>query len=163
MRAGATALLALGLARGVQAASASPAVTYANECGSCHIAYPARFLAPAEWSMVLGRLERHYGVDASLDPASLAAVATHVHGAVAGVRSGAQSAALPRITTSRWFRNGHAELDAGSWLLPSVRSPANCSACHAGAERGNFSEQGVRLPQGARRNERGEQADERED
>ena len=43
---------------------------YADECGSCHVAFPARALPSAQWHRVLSDLEHHYGVDASLDPAT---------------------------------------------------------------------------------------------
>ena len=113
------------------------------ECGSCHVAYPAKTLTRAAWGKVLGRLDRHYGVDASIDDASLAAVARRL-----GTQSGAQAAAtpLPRITASAWFRDEHDELSAADWRRPAVKSAANCDACHPRAARGDFEEDDVRIP-----------------
>jgi mono/diheme cytochrome c family protein len=34
------------------------------------------------------------------------------------------------------------------WQLPSVKSAANCSACHAGADRGVFDDDALTLPAG---------------
>ena len=53
-----------------------------------------------------------------------------------------------RITRSAWFQREHRKLDAAVWSLPSVKSPANCGACHTQAERGRFDEHGLRAPAG---------------
>lgn len=54
---------------------------------------------------------------------------------------------LLRITETRWFIYEHSEeLPANIWSRPSVKSPANCIACHTAADRGDYSEQTLRLP-----------------
>ena len=134
-----------------QAAAPTPATasTYQEECGSCHTAYPARFLKPADWTTVLGTLERHYGADATIDAAAMGAVARHlgVGAAPADVHS---TSALPRITRSGWFLHEHDEISAATFKSPAVGSAANCSACHTGADRGDFDEHSIRMPQGTR-------------
>ena len=52
-----------------------------------------------------------------------------------------------RITRSPWFIRKHREVAAAVWQRPVVRSAANCTACHAQAERGDFNEHQVRIPQ----------------
>jgi hypothetical protein len=134
---------------GAQVAVSTPQATFESECAACHVGYPARLLRPAEWAMVLGALDRHYGVDASLDQAALAAVATYLGASprATGAGSGGKAASpLPRITTSAWFREEHDEVPGRVWASPAVKTAANCSACHVGAERGNFAEDSVRLP-----------------
>jgi mono/diheme cytochrome c family protein len=121
-----------------------PQGPYAAECGSCHVAYSNRMLAPAEWSRVLGDLEHHYGVDASLDAPTLQAVARGL--GVATPAAPDPKLALTRITTQRWFREEHDEVGAATFRSPAVRSAANCAACHAGAERGDYEEDHVRIP-----------------
>lgn len=143
---GAALFLAYGLLRGTDAATSSPAAVFAEECGVCHITYPGNLMQPADWSKVLGNLDRHYGVDASLDPHALAVVARHLKVTAPATKTGDKILALPRITTSSWFRNEHDEVSAKAWSSPAVKSPANCSACHAGAERGDFDEHSVRIP-----------------
>jgi hypothetical protein len=153
------ALIVLGSAAFGGAQAATPASTptpaptpkaaFESECGSCHIAFPARLMRPAEWSQVLGTLDRHFGVDASLDPAALSAVAAYLGATprtTAPAAAGQAAPKLPRITTSDWFRNEHDEVPARTWSSPAVKTASNCSACHAGAERGNFDEDSVRLP-----------------
>lgn len=127
-----------------RAADAPAAGVYAAECGSCHVAYPSRLLDRRQWGRVLGDLEHHYGVDATLDDAALHEVARTL--GVPAASTASAKAALPRITTQAWFVDEHDEVDAATWRSPKVRSAANCSACHAGAERGDFDEDSVRIP-----------------
>ena len=134
-----------------QAAAATPATasTYQEECGSCHTAYPARFLKPADWTTVLGTLDRHYGADATLDATAMGAVARHL-GVGAAPAHVSSATALPRITRSGWFVHEHDEISVATFKSPAVRTAANCSACHTGADRGDFDEHSIRMPQGTR-------------
>ena len=146
------ALLMLGYAAvsDAQAPAAPAKVAYATECGSCHVAFPARLLGSAQWSQVMGALDRHYGVDASLDAAALATISGYLGVSPKSAAPGTAASVvttLPRITTSAWFRKEHGEVSSRMWALPAVKTAANCSACHAGADRGDFEEDSVRLPQ----------------
>lgn len=129
------------------AAGSTPpgATTYQAECGSCHTAYPSRFLKPADWGRVLATLDGHYGTDATLDAAALDAIARHL-GASAQSARATSATTLPRITRNPWFLEEHDEIPAAKFKSPAVSSAANCSACHTGAERGDFDERSVRIP-----------------
>lgn len=129
------------------AANSPTAELYRAECGSCHDAYPARLLGASDWRRVLTQLDRHYGVDASLDDATLRAVAQALgvdesHSTAHAV----SAAALPRITTRPWFVDEHDEVSAATFRSPKVRSAANCSACHVDAARGEFDDDSIRMP-----------------
>ncbi len=119
---------------------------YRSECGACHLAYPPGLLPAASWRALIGSLERHFGSDASLDAAALGRIGTwlETHAATGG------RAEVPppdaRITATHWFARKHRRIDASVWRQPNVRSPANCAACHAGAERGDFDDNGARVP-----------------
>lgn len=142
--AAAVLVLAFAPQRPAAAGPNEDAATLRSECGSCHVAYPAKLLPRAAWAHVLGTLDRHYGVDASLDDADLAAVARQF---AAPVGSPATTpAALPRITTAAWFRDEHDEVSPATWGRPAVKSAANCDACHSGAARGDFDEDRVSIP-----------------
>lgn len=148
------ALLAAALATGGARAESprqplSPA--YVEECGACHVAYPPALLAADSWRAVMAGLDRHFGNDASLDAAKAkpiaAWLATH-----AARRATADAAGRPllRISETAWFRHehraGHEGLTAAVWRSKAVGSPANCAACHSGAARGDYAEDGIRLP-----------------
>jgi Dihaem cytochrome c len=105
---------------------------YRSECGSCHVAYPPKLLPAESWRQLMGRLERHFGSDASLDAKTQAEIERFL-AANAG-RRGPPPGAEPRITQTRWFLKEH------RGEIPPGKSPANCIACHAGAEKGNFDD-----------------------
>src|SRR5512134_2466461 len=67
-----------------------PPPVYVEECGSCHVAYPARFLGASSWAAVLAGLESHFGVDAAVEPAALEEIRAYL---VAGARSRETAAA----------------------------------------------------------------------
>lgn len=136
-------VLAIGLSRPADASPADDRQVLQDECGSCHLAYPAKFLSPTDWGQVLGHLDAHYGVDATLDGASLAAIARELRARKAQPSG---SATLPRITTSAWFLDEHDDVRADVWRRPAVQSAANCDACHQGTARGDFDEDSVRIP-----------------
>jgi len=46
-----------------------PLPEYKQECAACHVAFPPGLLSAASWQRVMSTLPRHYGTDASLDPA----------------------------------------------------------------------------------------------
>ncbi len=120
--------------------------TYAAECGSCHVAYPARLLSAPAWAALMQGIDRHFGVDASIDPASAAAIRAYLEANAAAPGQKRYDATATRITQARWFRKEHAEIGADVWRRASVASPGNCAACHPGAERGQFNEHDVRIP-----------------
>jgi cytochrome c5 len=113
--------------------------TYAEECGSCHVPYPAKMLAPTEWSAVLARLDRHYGVDATLEGPALARVAAAL-GVAPPKAAASTNAALPRITTQPWFQREHAPRRLARHGQPSVKL-SQCDSCHRGAASGRFEEE----------------------
>lgn len=123
--------------------------TYKEECGSCHLAFPPQLLAPASWREIMAGLARHFGTDASVDPAKARALAGYLD-ANAGRSERFAAAGNLHVSRTPWFgkehRNGHDGLTAAIWSSPAVKSPANCGACHQGAEGGDFSERNIRLP-----------------
>jgi hypothetical protein len=109
-----------------------PSPLYAAECGSCHVPYPPQLLPADSWRTLLGRLDRHFGSDASLD-AKLQADIDRYLAAHAGRRA-APPGTEPRITATRWFLKEHRN------EIPSGKNPADCGACHQGAEKGIYDD-----------------------
>jgi hypothetical protein len=119
---------------------------YQQECAACHVAYPAGLLPAASWQRLMANLPRHYGVDASLEPAAVKELSTWL-AANAGTYKGAGTAPpQDRITQQPWFVREHREVSAATWKLPAVKSAANCAACHRQADQGDFNEHTVRIP-----------------
>jgi len=126
--------------------AAPPNARWKAECGSCHVAYPPQLLPRESWQRVMSQLDKHFGTDASLDPAAAANIGAYLERhAGSGRRAQAASGSL-RITETSWFLHEHDEVPPSSWKSPAVKSAANCQACHTGAEQGDFHERNIRIP-----------------
>ena len=119
--------------------------TYRSECGSCHVAYPPALLPKESWRAIMAGLDEHFGSDASLDAKTAKEIEAYLLANAA--RNAAPSGKAPlRISETSWFRREHGEVPVATWKSGTVKSAANCSACHPRAEQGDFSERNVRLP-----------------
>jgi hypothetical protein len=126
---------------------------YKKECGSCHAPFPPALLGAADWKKTMAGLEKHFGTDASLD----AGVAHEISAWLernAGRGVGASTSVEPRLTATRWFVREHDEVPARVWKDSRVKTPANCGACHKGADQGRYGERELVVPGMARRHER---------
>ena len=139
------ALVVLARAEAAQSIKGAPA-SFTAECSSCHMAYPPSLTGKANWRGIMAGLDKHYGVDASIDSKTQQEISTWLLANAA--TSARQAAASPefRITRSDWFIRKHDEVSASVWKRASIKSAANCGACHSGAARGDFNEDGVRIP-----------------
>ena len=139
------ALVVLARAEAAQSIKGAPA-SFTAECSSCHMAYPPSLTGKANWRGIMAGLDKHYGVDASIDSKTQQEISTWLLANAA--TSARQAAASPefRITRSDWFIRKHDEVSASVWKRASIKSAANCGACHSGATRGDFDEDGVRIP-----------------
>ena len=119
---------------------------YKAECGSCHVPYPPALLPATSWRALLDGLEKHFGTDASVDAKSLAELGAFLESNAGRDRRATAGVPRLRITETDWFRREHREVSAAKWTGAAVKSPANCAACHTGAETGDFGERGIRVP-----------------
>lgn len=117
-----------------------------TECGSCHLAYPAKLLPASSWKAMMGGLDKHFGTDASLDPATTMEVLAFLEKNASRRSPEPSVKPILRITETRWFQNEHDEVPTRLWKDPRVKNPSNCAACHTQAESGNFNEHNIRLP-----------------
>lgn len=119
-----------------------------EECGSCHIAYPPQLLTAENWQSLMGGLDKHFGANATLDAKDNKAILDFLQrNAGSGDK---RSASSLRISDTSWFKREHREVSSNAWSNPAVKSRSNCTACHVNAERGDWSEHGIRMPGGMR-------------
>jgi cytochrome c553 len=119
---------------------------YVAECGSCHVAYPPRLLPAASWRQVMGSLERHFGSDASIEPALAQDIAAFLErNAGAPQRLGADPA-TPRVSATQWFVRKHAKVPEAAWQRPAIGRASNCGACHVEAAAGDFRKRHLDIP-----------------
>lgn len=123
------------------------------ECGSCHLAFAPSMLPASSWSRMMDDLKNHFGEDASVDAATADRIKRYLTenaGDAGGQRYGqillsgsmatsAQNAPLRITELPNWVRR-HREVSAAEWKRKDIGSKANCTACHADAERGYYED-----------------------
>ena len=119
--------------------------SFTAECSSCHLAYAPFLTGQANWRGIMAGLDKHYGVDASLDSKTQREISTWLLANAASSASLAAASPDFRITRSEWFVRKH-YWSASIWKRASIKSASNCSACHSGAARSDFDAGSVRVP-----------------
>ncbi|PTT20295.1 cytochrome C [Acidovorax sp. HMWF029] len=121
---------------------------YTQECAACHTAYPPGLLPAASWNRVMTGLTKHYGTDASLDAATVRQLNQWLQAHAGTYKRVNEEPPEDRITRSAWFEHKHRKIEPAAWRLASVKSAANCAACHKGADQGQFDDHDLRMPAG---------------
>ncbi|MBL7003112.1 MAG: diheme cytochrome c [Gammaproteobacteria bacterium] len=130
---------------------------YKEECGSCHIAFPAGLLPERSWSKILNNLDDHFGDNAELDEDSLKQINNFLSNnssdkssyrkASKFSRSIPRNKTLIRITDIPYFKHEHDEIPMQMIVNnPKVKTLSRCEACHSGAEKGRFDEDDINIP-----------------
>jgi cytochrome c553 len=115
-----------------QPREASP--VWQSECGSCHMAFPPALLSGGNWHLLMQGLDKHFGVDASLDTKSRDQISAFLE-RNAGSGWGYSADSL-RMTETSWFVKKHQ--GAIRLLIKGrVKSLTDCATCHKGNETGN--------------------------
>ncbi len=120
--------------------------SYEAECASCHMAYPPGLLGQKNWQNIISELDKHFGTDASLDTKTESEISRWLLKHAATKQKYSAFAPENRITKTTWFIRKHDEVRSDVWKRSGVKSPANCTACHVDAAKGNFDDDRVRIP-----------------
>jgi cytochrome b len=142
-------------ASGVPAGPLDP--TYAQECGSCHMAYPPSLAPSARWIAILANLSDHFGEDASLKPdvavqiraylTTNAAEKWDTRAAHELQRSNPQDP-LRLTATPFWIRT-HRGIPESVFKSRAVGAKGACEKCHSDASTGRFDPQDIHIPERA--------------
>lgn len=128
---------------------------YEKECGSCHMAYQREFLPRRSWEKMMSELQDHFGSDASLGADERDAVLEYLRGAqyryahkdINKMRNSAYEDETPlRISELPYFKKEHRKIKKELIEQKEVKSIANCTACHKNADRGDYSERDIDIP-----------------
>lgn len=142
-------ILFLGLVFSTMAfcGSVAPAdnTLYQKECASCHFGFQPALLNKASWEKVMGNLSDHFGTDASLGKVETQELLTYL---VSNAGSGKMTANndTMQITKSPYFIKEHRKIAPKLIEQKEVGSLANCMACHTSADKGNYSERNIVIP-----------------
>ena len=120
--------------------------SYEAECASCHMAYPPALLSQQSWKNVMSGLSKHFGTDASVDPKTQTELTNWLVKNATTRQKYSETAPENRITKTSWFIRKHDEVKSEVWKRASIKSPANCAACHSDAANGIFSEKNIKVP-----------------
>jgi nitrate/TMAO reductase-like tetraheme cytochrome c subunit len=120
--------------------------SYEAECASCHMAYPPGLLGQKNWQNMMSGLNKHFGVDASLDTKTQIEIEKWLVKNAATKSKYSEFAQDNRITKSAWFIHEHEKVKTEVWKRGGVKSQSNCIACHSNASQGTFEDDNVRIP-----------------
>jgi len=132
--------------------------TYLSECGSCHYAYPPGLLPSKSWAKLLNdkALNDHFGENASLDADTLKAISDYVMPNAAEkswykrsrkIALSTEDEAPIRITEVRYIKRKHHDIPEKMIKgNKDVKSLSYCNACHTQAEKGDFDNDTVSIP-----------------
>ncbi|WP_457605472.1 diheme cytochrome c [Nitratifractor sp.] len=133
---------------------------YRQECSSCHMAYQPQFLPKRSWSKMMKSLADHFDTDASLDEEETRKITQYlmdnasdspngrrVHKDIRKIARSIPRDSTPlRISEAPYFKKEHREIPRKYVRQKEVKSFANCTACHRKAERGDYSERTLIIP-----------------
>lgn len=122
------------------------APAYAAECGSCHVAYPPALLTAPGWAATMRGLDRHFGVDASLDEQGAREIGAILQAQASTRGKHEATGQPPRLSETAWFRKEHRteKLRRGPAQTAPDAALARCDTCHARAAQGDFGESSLR-------------------
>ena len=128
--------------------------TYAEECGSCHMAYPPSLAPSPIWIAIMDGLPDHFGEDASLEPGLISRVRAYLTTNAAErwdtraanelQRSNPQDP-LHLTATPFWIRM-HRGISDSVFKSRAVGAKGACEKCHSDASTGRFDPQDIHIP-----------------
>jgi len=133
------------------------AALYRQECGACHMAYQPGFLPRRSWKKTMATLADHFETDASLDEQDRKAIeayllrnasdAKYIGGDIGKMGRKIPDTQTPlRISETPYFKKEHRKIPKRLVRQKEVRSFANCTACHRKAEKGEYGERSLIIP-----------------
>ena len=129
-------------------------ITYRNNCGTCHIAYQAGLLPERSWLKILNS-SGHAGGGVSLNREAKAEIEKYL---VQNSADKSQSKRSMKILTSigndaptriseiPYIKKKHRDIREDVFARTTIRSRANCSACHKRADNGIYDDDDVVIP-----------------
>lgn len=118
---------------------------YQKECASCHMGFQPALLGKASWEKVMENLSDHFGTDASFGKVEREQILNYLVTNAGSGKITANNTSM-QITKSAYFIKEHRKIPARLIEQKEVGSLANCLACHTTADKGNYSERAIVIP-----------------
>ena len=126
------------------------------ECGECHLAFHPTLLPARSWRRMMEQQAEHFGDDLAYDEETISEITEFLvtNAAESGLTEAAHKIkrSVPAgetplgITATQYWKRKHEEINEKYWKASSVKSKANCTACHLDAKSGWFEDSNMRLP-----------------
>jgi hypothetical protein len=125
----------------------SPASTYKNVCGQCHIPYPPHFLPSGSWDKILGTTENHFGETLEIDQKDKDIIVPYLkeNGAERSqskiperIMQSLEGNTPLRLTEIPYIQKKHRKYSPDVLKQKSIESLSKCNACHQGADKWKF-------------------------
>lgn len=135
--------------------TSSSQLLYEEECGSCHMAYPAALLPQRSWRKIMSTLDEHFGDNAELDSETHKTIAEYLDSSknqsaskrLKKLHKGVRQNNTPmRITELPYFKHEHDGIPDIVKTNPKVGSLSQCNRCHKDALTGGFDEHEIFIP-----------------
>src|ERR1700735_2988159 len=157
-------ILMTGAIRQIVALSARPALgvpvgpldpIYAQEWGSCHMAYSPSLAPGLRWIAIMDGLSNHFGEDASLEPgpaSRIRAILTTNAAEKWDTRAayelqGSNPQDPLRLTATPFWIRMHRGIPEGVFKSRAVGAKGACGQCHSDASTGRFDPQDIHIPE----------------
>jgi cytochrome b len=160
-------ILLMGAVHQIVALSARPALgvpaagpldpTYAQECGSCHMAYPPSLAPSPRWIAIMDGLSNHFGEDASLEPGLMSRIRAYLtmnaaekwDTRVAHQLQGSNPLDPLRLTATPFWIRMHQGIPESVFKSRAVGAKGACEKCHSDASTSRFDPQDIHIPERA--------------
>jgi cytochrome b len=159
-------ILTTGAIREIVALSARPALgvpagpldlTYAQECGGCHMAYPPSLAPGSRWIAIMDGLPNHFGEDASLEPGLAGRIRAYLtmnaaenwDTRAAHELQGSNPQDPLRLTATPFWIRMHEKIPESVFKSKAVGAKGACEKCHSDAPTGRFDPQNIHIPERA--------------
>lgn len=128
---------------------------YKNRCGACHFAYQPELLPSASWQKILDGREDHFGEIVDLDDEIKTEILKYLQSNPAEtstaelavkIMSSLGNRVPARITDIPYIQKKHMGIPPDFINRKVIGSRANCVACHATAESGDYDDDHVKIP-----------------
>ncbi|HEY1863895.1 MAG TPA: cytochrome b/b6 domain-containing protein [Roseiarcus sp.] len=130
---------------------------YAQECGSCHMAYPPSLAPSSAWIAIMDGLSEHFGEDASLEPALVSRIRAYLTANAAEKWDTRAAHELQRskpqdplrLTATPFWIRMHRGIPESVFKSRAVGARGACEKCHSDASTGRFDPQDIHIPERA--------------
>jgi hypothetical protein len=128
---------------------------YRANCGSCHFAYQPGLLPAKSWQKIIESPGGHAGGALSLDIKAKTEIKKYLTQNSAEKAGSKRSRKIlasigggvpTRISEVPYIREKHHKIDQAVFSRKSIGSRGNCVACHRTAERGDYDDDNVTIP-----------------